>query len=200
MHLNAELALDLVDRRMDERQEAFWKEHVENCGSCAREYGYWQQLGAGLKRAHLESAPAESLNAAMDVCERLTQEGSSSVRRVFAAMIFDSFTQPAMAGARGSSTEPVRQLVMRADEFDVHIRIWGDRDRKQIHGQLLPRQQGAVPHAVFHLLQHGKRLDSTMADELGEFHFSSVPEGDLSIQVDLPNLTVIGGLNIYEAS
>jgi hypothetical protein len=29
---------------------------------------------------------------------------------------------------------------------------------------------------------------------MGEFHFTDVPEGDLSLQIDLPNLTVIGSL------
>jgi hypothetical protein len=29
---------------------------------------------------------------------------------------------------------------------------------------------------------------------MGEFHFTDIPEGDLSLQIDLPNVTVIGAL------
>jgi hypothetical protein len=36
-------------------------------------------------------------------------------------------------------------------------------------------------------------------DGMGEFHFSDVPEGDLSLHIDLPNLTVIGALNVKES-
>jgi len=33
---------------------------------------------------------------------------------------------------------------------------------------------------------------------MGEFSFTDLPEGDLSIQIDLPNLTVVGALNVGE--
>jgi hypothetical protein len=36
-------------------------------------------------------------------------------------------------------------------------------------------------------------------DDMGEFHFSDVPDGDLSLQIDLPNLTVIGALTVKES-
>jgi hypothetical protein len=88
---------------------------------------------------------------------------------------------------------------MRAEEFDIHIKIWGDRSRRQILGQLLPRNsKDFVQSARFHLLRNGQRIESTTNDEMGEFNFTDVPEGDLSLQIDLPNLTVIGALNIQE--
>jgi hypothetical protein len=84
---------------------------------------------------------------------------------------------------------------MRAEEFDIHIKIWGEQDRKQMLGQLLPRsREDFVRAARFHLLRNGERLESTAIDSMGEFHFTDVPEGDLSLQIDLPNLTVIGSL------
>ena len=43
-----------------------------------------------------------------------------------------------MAGLRGSPAA-TRQLVMHAEEFDIHVKIWGDGDRRQMLGQLLPR-------------------------------------------------------------
>ncbi|HSU88603.1 MAG TPA: hypothetical protein VLL56_07190 [Terriglobia bacterium] len=115
-----------------------------------------------------------------------------------ASLIFDSFLDPALAGARGTSVS-ARQLVMRAEEFDIHIKIWGDPDHRQMLGQLLPRSGARfVEAARFHLLQNGERLETASVDETGEFHFLDVPEGDLSLQIDLPNLTVIGALNVRE--
>jgi hypothetical protein len=114
-----------------------------------------------------------------------------------ATVTFDSFSAPAFAGARG--TEQVRQLVMRGDEFDIHIKMWGEPSRRQMIGQLLPRhREGFVEGFVaasFHLLRDGKRLETTSVDELGEFRFTDLPEGDLSLQIDLPNLTIIGPLS-----
>jgi hypothetical protein len=103
-----------------------------------------------------------------------------------------------MAGVRGS-TQSARQLVMRAEEFDIHIKIWGDGEQKRMLGQLLPRSGMLFGRtARFHLLRNGERIESTTTDEMGEFQFPAVPEGDLSLQIDLPNLTVIGALNVED--
>jgi hypothetical protein len=90
-----------------------------------------------------------------------------------------------------------RHLVLRAEGFDVHVKVWGVYPNKQMTGQVLARE-GAVPvdGARLHLLRDGGRLATTVANGLGEFSFKTVPEGLLSLQVDLPHLTVIGALNL----
>ena len=89
----------------------------------------------------------------------------------------------------------------RAEEFDIHLKIWGDQNHRQLMGQLLPRKvMGFASAARFHLMRNGERLESTGTDEMGEFHFTDLPEGALSLQIDLPNLTVIGSLNVGENS
>ena len=46
------------------------------------------------------------------------------------------------------------------------------------------------------MLCDGERIETATVDEVGEFHFLDVPEGDLSLQIDLPNLRVMGALNV----
>jgi hypothetical protein len=131
----------------------------------------------------------------MHIYRREPDGGGSRVRSVLASLVFDSFMQPAFAGARGKAS--ARQLVMRAEEFDIHVKIWGEDDHRQILGQLLSRGgEDFVQTARFHLLRNSERIGSTTVDEVGEFHFTDVPDGDLSLQIDLPNLTVIGAINI----
>jgi hypothetical protein len=111
---------------------------------------------------------------------------------------FDSFLEPALAGVRGASGA-ARQLVMRAGEFDIHIKIWGEPEHRQMLGQVLCRSGGAfVQSASLHLIQHGDKLETATADETGEFHFPDLPVGDLSLQIDLPRLTVVGALNLKD--
>ena len=153
-----------------------------------------------MERSHLESAPDQELQKAMHIYRRKPDGGSSRVRSVLASLVFDSFMQPASAGARGT-TAAARQLVMRAEEFDIHVKIWGEDDHRQMLGQLLSRTgQDFIQTARFHLLRNGERVESTTADEVGEFHFTEVPDGNLSLEIDLPNLTVIGALDIKENS
>jgi hypothetical protein len=199
MHLSAETALDYLEGRLGKDQEAFWKQHTDDCSKCARDVLQWQQLSTGLKRSHLRSASYQDVQNVLQIYPATEKEESSGFRSLVAAIVFDSLLQPATVGLRGASAPLSRQLVMRAEEFDIHIKIWGDREHRQLLGQLLPRKGmefGQV--ARFHLLQNGERLESTTTDEVGEFHFTEVPDGDLSLQIDLPNLTVIGALNVED--
>lgn len=195
MHVSPEIALDLVEGRLNADQALFWKKHLEICPECTQEVGWWRQLEIDLERSHLNSASDQDLQKAIRIYPQRPDGGGSRIRSIMASVVFDTFLQPAVAGSRGSPTSP-RQVVMRAEEFDIHIKIWGELERRQMLGQLLPRSgHDFVRFARFHLLKNGERLESTTIDEMGEFHFTDVPEGDLSLQIDLPNLTVIGALN-----
>jgi hypothetical protein len=201
MHLITDTALDFIEGRLDKDQEAFWRRHMEVCNRCANDVLQWKQVGIGLKRSHLSGAPEHELENVRQIFSsaRQEQEQPSALRTLIATIVFDSVLQPAIAGVRGASAAAARQVVMRAEEFDIHIKVWGEQDRRQMLGQLLPRNgKDFVQSARFHLLHNGAKLESTTNDELGEFHFMEVPEGDLSLQIDLPHLTVIGALTIKE--
>ncbi len=116
---------------------------------------------------------------------------------VSASVAFDSRLQPRIAGFRSGSPDPSRQIVLRDLEFDIHIKITRNATGRQIHGQLLPRttDKSFSAPAQCHVLHNGLRLESTMTDETGEFHFEGLPEGGLYLQIDLPDLTIVGSLN-----
>jgi hypothetical protein len=196
MHLSTEIALDFLGGLLDPDKTMFWKRHLEVCNECAQEIGRVRQLEIDLERSHLKSASDQELQKAMQIYPQKPEGGGSRIRSILASLVFDSYMEPAMAGARGGSGA-ARQLVMRAEEFDIHVKIWGEEEHRQMLGQLLPRSgQDFVQSARFHLLRNGERVESTSVDDVGEFYFGDLPDGNLSLQVDLPNLTVIGALNI----
>src|SRR6185436_9546982 len=123
MHLTLEMALDLLEGRMEKRLEQQWTDHLDSCPACAQQADGWRVLRMSLKRTHLQSAPNALVDSAIalfhppaKVAERPT------LRQIFASLIYDSFAQPAFAGARGETA--TRQVVLRAEEFDIHVRIW----------------------------------------------------------------------------
>jgi hypothetical protein len=119
----------------------------------------------------------------------------SAAKPATASTLFDSHAQPTLAGTRGAAD--ARHLVLRAEGFDIHVKIWGTTPNRQMAGQILARGAALpVEGARLHLLRDGERLSTTLADILGEFTFNNVPEGLLSLQVDLPNLTVVGALSL----
>ena len=206
MHFTPETALDLLEGRLSKDQESFWNQHLQVCSGCKQDVDRWRQIGIDLKRSHLRSAPDLDLERASQIFQPQPGAAGSRLRRVLASVIFDSFFEPALAGARGAATA-ARQMVLRTEEFDIHIKIWGDGENRQLLGQLLPRSGENFVHAArFHLLRNGEslgttgeRLGTTAIDEMGEFHFTDVPDVDLCLQIDLPHLTVVGELKTNDA-
>jgi hypothetical protein len=181
LHLSLESIIDLLDGRSEDK-------HADQCAECQGRVDEWQLLHSRLHRSHLTDAPVAVLKAAYGI-----MEPQSGFAQVLALLIFDSFTQPAFAGARGGDES--RQLVLRAAEFDVHVRISGKPENRQITGQIMTRTETEnIDQARVHLLRNGDTVKTSELGPLGEFEFMNTPAGQLSLQIELPNLTVIAAL------
>lgn len=195
MHLTVDETLDLIEGRARESQIIFWTSHTEVCWDCREQLEIWKQMYFSLKTRVLESAPEGLVRNAEAIFGAPTRARAPRLREIIASVFFDSFAQPALAGARGTTN--ARQIVLRAEEFDIHVRISGESERRHMAGQVLARGETSfVQGAMLHLVRDGKRFESTSVDKLGEFEFHGVPEGLLSLQMDLPHLTIVGALDV----
>ena len=189
MHLSLECIIDLLEGRSEDS-------HPEQCRECQQRMDQWRPLLARLRPTQLTDAPSKLLKEAYAIVDVRPGAG---IGKVLASLVFDSFAQPAFAGARGAGAS--RQLVLRAADFDVHIRLSGKPESRQITGQIMNRaKKGFVDLARVHLLQNGQQVQSSDLDSLGEFEFQNTAEGPLSLQIDMPNLTVIGTLGNDEVA
>lgn len=200
MHLNTETAFDLMEGRLGKAAEADWEDHIASCNACLALRQECSDLRTALKRRHLESAPQSMLDSAVSLFQPTpVVERRAGIRQLVASLAFDSLLQPAFEGARGATT--ARQVVLRAEEFDIHVRIWMTEESRELLGQIQPRGNKAFTQSArLHLLHDGERVSSVDVNDLGEFHFRFVPDGLLSLQIDLPHLTVIGALDVSEKS
>jgi hypothetical protein len=195
MHLSSEEALDLIEARATADRVLIWKTHLESCSRCRRKMADWGETYALLKRQNLENAPESVLKMAAAIFEPAVSSEPSGIGKILASVVFDSFAQPALAGARGAAS--ARQLLLTADVFDIHVRVWDDGPDRRMTGQIFSRgTDDAVPNIPVHLVEHGKRIGTTTADDFGEFEFNKLPHGPLQLQIDLPRLTVEGELNL----
>jgi hypothetical protein len=122
-------------------------------------------------------------------------EVKPTIREIFAGVVFDSCTQPAFAGARGATDS--RHVVLRAEELDIHIKISRNLPLQQIMGQVFARNETEfLNNACLQLLQDGQPVKTTWSDNFGVFQFDGVPEGELRLQIELPQLTILGGITI----
>ena len=195
MHLSSEEALDIIEGRASEDQGRFWRNHAQGCPSCDKQLSDWAKMSSLLKRENLESAPESSIRMAAALFQPTEVEERAGVLQVIASLVFDSFSEPALAGARGSAAP--HQFLLSAMEFDIHVRVWDVGRDRRVTGQILSRdKQMNFQGAQLHLVHEGKRLGSTEADTFGEFEFVEVPTGPLHLQIDLPRLTITGALNL----
>jgi hypothetical protein len=195
-HLSTETALDFLEHRVDTGQALLWKLHLKECTLCSRYLAGWQHFLTALKRFSLRNAPEQDVERAIEMFPHRSDELGRTIPCILATIVFDSSSQPFPAGARGVPV-PARDLVLEAEDFDLHVQIRGAREHREILGQVLSRRREDFADAVrFHLLRNGEELQAADADTLGEFNFTAVPWGDLSLQVDLPHLTIIGALNV----
>ena len=117
-------------------------------------------------------------------------------RQVVATILFDSLTQP-FADARGATD--ARQVVMRAEEFDIHLKISTNPSQHQIIGQVFARDEKRFLSTIgLQLLLNGKLFKTTWSDNFGQFQFDEVPEGVVRLQVDLPRLSVVSEITITD--
>src|SRR5262245_66298227 len=80
-------------------------------------------------------------------------------RETVAVILFDSLTQP-FEGARGATD--ARQVVLRAEEFDIHLKISTNPSQHQIIGQVFARTEKQFLSSIrLSLMQDGKPLRTT---------------------------------------
>jgi hypothetical protein len=64
-------------------------------------------------------------------------------------------------------------------------------------GQVFARNETEfLNNACLQLSQDGKPVMTTWTDNFGVFQFDEVPEGELRLQIELPQLTILGGITI----
>jgi hypothetical protein len=192
MHLRREMALDFIEGRLVRQLSEELMTHLDDCPPCMDRVEDCQWLLASLKRPHLQNAPSPTLDSAVSLYQAPVERARrATLRQAIASLVFDSFSQPAPAGSR--SLMVARHLVMRADEYDIHLRISETGERREVFGQVQScKSNGFIDAARLHLICDGQRVSSTHVNELGEFQFNSIPDGTLNLQIDLPQLTVIG--------
>jgi hypothetical protein len=88
---------------------------------------------------------------------------------------------------------------MRAEELDIHLKISNNPAQHQITGQVFARNETQFMGSVrLHLLLNGKPYKTTWSDNFGQFEFDALPQGVFRLVLDLPQLTVVGGITISE--
>lgn len=184
-HFSQQIFADMV-RGISAPEHTELRSHLASqCPQCVETFKMWNRLNAIAGRENQYNVPADSVRMAkLEFTVRRTQENE-----VPANLVFDSISQPALAGVRSSGAAAARQMVYEAGGMMVDLRFDQQPGAKCISliGQVLDRQgpRRSLAHAPVMLwTEKGLVITETKTNAFGEFHmeFEAQSRMRLSIQ------------------
>jgi len=187
-HINTEELVDYMDGRVSGDGKQLVENHLSNCKDCSELGAEIRALVLRLQEDTSFEPPAELVQWGMSLFQPLLQPSTGGkLRKMIAALVFDTFEQPLMAGVRRVGAPP-RQLLFRAGDVDVDVKIESmeANDRITLVGQVLSTTAKFFDNTPVKLESHGIVRYRTMTNLVGEFSFDEVPKDTYHLSVDLP--------------
>jgi hypothetical protein len=192
-HFREEDWLDFAREVGDREHRARVALHLEaGCSECERTFRLWAAVLSVADQATQAGPPEFALGR---MKERFSRQRPKKLRERIAAqaaLVFDSFRQPMLAGMRASSGAPARQLLYKAGRYTIKLQVepGAGEERVSIVGQILDDQDpaGEMRDIAVLALRGSKTLDRTVTNPLGEFHLEPQATDKLQLSVDVPEI------------
>jgi hypothetical protein len=190
-HFTTEEWIDFVNRAVPGDKQRDMQEHLgSGCRRCGQTVNLWEKIRTIAAETARYQPPDHIVRAAkaqfaIAGLGRKQRETNSLIE-----VLFDSFSQPALAGARSAGAE-TRQMLYRAEPYqiDVQIEAQSEGNRLVVTGQLMDaRQPEIVGRDVLVTLsnRHG-HLVKTVTNQFGEFHGEINNSGDVELSFSGPD-------------
>ena len=172
---------DLAEKRISGDQQIAATEHLSECSPCTQKFERVEQVLELMRTDAAADAPRDVLAYAMNIFRQREQSEPSLLRRIVAALSFDSNANltPAFGVRSGQSTS--RQLLYSAEENDIDIRLTPENENWIISGQVLG--QDCVGGRI-ELEGQGERA-AVELNEMCEFTLPAVGAGSYALRLRL---------------
>src|SRR5229473_4078956 len=177
--------IDFVNQVTSQKQQAEMQKHLgTGCKGCEEAVALWQKIR---NTAVLEASyqpPAADVRIAKAAFAAAGRATHQSAKGSFVEVLFDSFLQPMLVGARSSSLG-TRQMLYRADPYQIDIQIEAkpEGSRLMVTGQLLDVSSPGVAgrDVKITLSNHRGNVMHTITNQFGEFRGELENTGDLEL-------------------
>ncbi len=168
----------------DDRQEAMQKHLGTGCNRCVETVALWQRVA---NAAAVEASYQPAAESVRVVKAAFATAGWAAKRQETGGLIqllFDSFSQPALAGAR-SAAMGMRQMLYRAEPYQIDIQIEAQPEcnRLVVTGQLLDVSHPEIVGRDVQVSLSNRRgnVIHTVTNQFGEFRGDVQNSGDLEL-------------------
>ncbi|MBC7930456.1 MAG: hypothetical protein H7Z38_07780 [Rubrivivax sp.] len=180
---------DLVEGRLTTDEARDDRGHLGACARCAEQAAQLGRVTQLMRADTSEDAPRGAIfNAVRMFPARPAAEAAPGIlRRIVAALTFDSNALAPAFGVRSGQSAPARQLLFSAGDFDVDLRLAPGGEGWTVSGQVLGRCAGGEVE----LGEAGRAaLSSVALNDLCEFTLPPVPEGSYALRLRLNELEI----------
>ena len=185
-HLPFESLADLAEGRLTVDERAASEAHMAACARCANQFERLNGVVGLMREDRGKDAPPELISRAVSLFRRrATLEEPSLIKRIAAALSFDSLTMSPAYGVRSTSQESSRQLLYSAGDYDLDLRLTQSGETWTVKGQVLG---GAC--AGGHIELEGLTRARADFNEQCEFTLGAIPTGSYNLRLRLPDLEV----------
>ena len=190
---------DMAEGRLSAEESAEERAHLSACRRCAGEAERVGRLAALMRADTSEDAPPEVLATVVRMFRARTATAAEPglLRRLVAALTFDSSGLRPAFGVRSGQPAPARQLLFSAGDFDVDLRLALGGEGWTVSGQVLGPCRGGEVEAVD---ADGSTAARATLNELCEFTLlPPTPDGTYALrlrldgaEVEIPELSLKG--------
>jgi anti-sigma factor ChrR (cupin superfamily) len=192
-HINTEDLVEFVEGRIPRETRAAVEAHLAACAACQGLRQEFESLLGQLRQDAAFEPPADLVQWGIDLFQPLLRSkeqrngGSKKARSIIAAVVFDTYDEPMLAGVRRAGLPP-RQLLFRAGDVDIDVKIESlETDgRISLAGQVLSNTAAFFDNTSVKLESHGVVRYRTTTNPVGEFSFDEVPKDTYHLSVELP--------------
>jgi hypothetical protein len=186
-HFTTEEWIDFANEAVAGGRRQEMEAHLqEGCRRCKKVVSLWQKVRQTAKSAAESQPPENAVRIAKAGFAGVRLEAKPANAPGLVQVLFDSFLQPLVAGAR-SSGSGTRQMLYRAEPYQVDLQIEAKpgADKLVVTGQLLdlrnPDEPGRdVPVIISNLRGH---VVQTVTNEFGEFREEIRTSSDLELKL-----------------
>jgi len=159
----------------------------EGCPGCEKVASLWQKVRQTAKSAAECQPPESAVRIAKAGFSAGWREDKPAKVPGLVEVLFDSFLQPLVEGARSEAVSGMRQMLYRADPYQIDLQIEAKpgANKLVVTGQLLdlrnPDAPGRdVPVIISNLRGH---IVQTVTNEFGEFREEIRSSSDLELKL-----------------
>jgi hypothetical protein len=187
-HVTAELLVEYLEESIAPDNRQLVRDHLAECPACSQLKQELTELTFSLQQDAAFEPPAELVKWGVELYQPIAQPSTGEkIRRIIASLIVDTFEEPMLAGVRRAGIPP-RQLVFRAGDVDVDVRIETIETNNRISmvGQVLSNTEKFLDNAPVKLESHGVIRYRTVTNLVGEFSFEELPKDTYHLSVEVP--------------